>query len=784
MSTRILPPRRRTHVVAAALLLLLTSLASVDAADATTTPDRIKVNFQPEGAAVPDTYVADSGHAYDAGRGYGWLADDGSARQCTERHTDGSDRGETFCHATMQYRVDSGYWTPVWSPATWRADLAPGLYDVTVTVGDRGYHHPEILHAVQVNGHPVIEPTATDGAHRMVTATERLHLDDGLHLSFWGGNDTKLIAVKAIPVDGEQVPTTEAPLPPAPTPAPNTPPVLSADDRVKVNFQPARAPEHRDYDVDAGAAYDVDRGYGWHLPDGIDRQCADRGVRDNQQVDTTCRATTRWTESGGLVQSPASWSADAANGTYDVTVTVGDVGTSNAELHHSTQVNGVVVQDRVRTTTEHPIHAATVRITVTDGRFDVTFNGGSDTRIMSFKAVPAGESAPTTEAPLPTAPTEPTVPTTEATTTTTEGQGEGEVTTTTTTEGEATTTTTQAPTTTTTTQAPTTTTTEGQPEPGAPVIDVWEGLDRRIGNAGVPQRFVNVQGNVSDDGAVTQLVALLNGDAPRELRIGATDRRLIRPGDFNLDVPVADLVPGRNRVVLVASDDDGNTTSVEVRITYEPIATGPSVAIDWSQTAKLDDVGHAVDGDWRITDQGVRTVTPGYDRIIAIGDLGWQNYEATTSIIVHSLTPDQFEAPSFGAGVGVVLHWTGHSTNPGGRDPLIGFLPDGQGNVPFGAITWIQWQQDVGSFARILDSTTAQRRSAGFSIEEGQRYFVKAQVEDGRYRWRIWAEGQDEPTEWQTITANGVPTPGAGSLGLIAHEADVTFGDVIVRPLG
>lgn len=735
--------RPRLSTVFAAVLLLTTTFAwSSPVAAAAIAPDQLKVNFQPVGAPTPDTYQADTGDGYDSARGYGWAADDGADRQCAQRDTRAQDRVDTFCHATTRYVVESGHWTPHWSPAVWRADLRPGTYDVTVTIGDTGYHHPEVLHAVQANGIALVDPTPTSPGSMTVTTTERITVMSGLELTFWGGNDTKINSVKAIPVA---------------TPA-------IEDDRVKVNFQPANASTHRGYEVDAGAAYDAERGYGWHLPDGHARQCADRHQRDNQRLDTNCRATTRWTADAGLIHSPASWSAAAANGTYDVTITVGDVGTSNSSLVHSTQINGTVVHDRVETTNADPTDERTVRIEVLDEHLHLTFEGGSDTRVMSFKAVPVA-AAPTTTSPV--APT-----TTAIAPTTTAGP----------------TTTVAEPTTTTT--APmqvTTTTTQGPAAPAAPNIAVWDGLVRRIGDAGVPQRFVNVLGNVTDDGVVEQMVAVVNDDAPRELRLGAADRRLARAGDFNLDIPTDRLVTGTNRVVLIASDDDGNTSTVEVFIILSRPDVTESAAIDWSQTRSLDDVALAVDGDWRLTADGLRTAAPGYDRLVAIGDIEWESYEATTSIVVHGFTPDQFDSPSYGAGVGVFMHWTGHSENPGGRDPLVGFLPDGNGNVPFGALAWIRWEADGDSFARLLDSTTARRRTTGYQVDIGEEHLIKVQVENGpnpRYRWRIWPADEPEPTSWQTMRLNGAPAPASGSLALVAHEADASFGDVVITPLG
>ena len=78
------------------------------------------------------------------------------------------------------------------------------------------------------------------------------------------------------------------------------------------------------------------------------------------------------------------------------------------------------------------------------------------------------------------------------------------------------------------------------------MIDVWWGDTQTYGDTGFPQPYYNLHGNVSDPDGLDSLTYTLNGGASRNLNIGADNRRLARPGDFNADIPFADLQLGAN----------------------------------------------------------------------------------------------------------------------------------------------------------------------------------------------------------------------------------------------
>jgi len=56
---------------------------------------------------------------------------------------------------------------------------------------------------------------------------------------------------------------------------------------------------------------------------------------------------------------------------------------------------------------------------------------------------------------------------------------------------------------------------------------------------------------------------------------------------------------------------------------------------------------------------------------------------------------------------------------------------------------------------------------------------------DVQYSLKMWPAGQTEPAGWgMTYTTAAPPAPVSGSLLLVAHHLDVTFGDVAVVAVG
>jgi hypothetical protein len=312
-----------------------------------------------------------------------------------------------------------------------------------------------------------------------------------------------------------------------------------------------------------------------------------------------------------------------------------------------------------------------------------------------------------------------------------------------------------------------------------PVTNVWYGPHQVFGSLGVPQRWVNILGNVSDADGIGSLVYSLNSGSARSLSIGPDGRRLARAGDFNVDIDVEELDVGSNTVVLTATDTLNNQTVETVTVEYVGGNVWPNpYAIDWSSVGSLQDVVQVVDGLWAAETAGLRTVEIGYDRLVAIGDRVWGDYEVTVPVTVHRVASQE-------AGVGILLGWTGHTDNP-----VSGWQPK-SGWIPFGAICWFRWYPSewgnrleiYGNEGRVLGSDIS-----GWLLESGVDYVFKVRVvtnpgEGSLYSFKVWEAGQPEPSGW-TVAGQGRPEdPRDGSLLLLAHRVDATFGDVTVTPL-
>ncbi len=346
----------------------------------------------------------------------------------------------------------------------------------------------------------------------------------------------------------------------------------------------------------------------------------------------------------------------------------------------------------------------------------------------------------------------------------------------------------------------------------APNIDVWYGDVQSFGEIGTPQQWLNILGNVSDvDGDLSSLSYTLNGGEPRELAYGGSGtqndtRRLWMPGDFNIDIDKDDpnllLAPATNEIVITAADSLGMTDAYTETLSYDPNNTWPiPYFVDWSSASSIQDEAQVVDGKWEIHDfdnaggiDGVHPVETGYDRIIAIGegsydDPGWTEFEATVPVIVHGINEDGFSKGQRAPAIGVVMRWGGHTADtpsPCDEQPLCGYLP-------IGAASWYEWDKaddtrTQADFSIWLQGPGLQVKDPnGLLLEYDKLYYWKVRVDNsvgtkGLYHLRMWADGDQQPDTWHTVEGNSLSLRD-GSLLLLAHHVDVTFGDVKICPL-
>ena len=384
-------------LVTIGVIFAFAMMTSGSGAQAQTVPPGVEqISFG--GNTAPEGWTLATGAAFDGEMG--WVAEGGETRQCGVRGVESDPVLDSFCHADTRYEFSGGSWSAIASPASLSRTLPDGTYDNTVTVGEAAFHSPSSAHSVRAEGVSIHDAVVTSEDSPFRTSTATVTITDGaLDLTFDGGNRTKIVSVVIANLT-----------PPAEPPAPEPPPVADA---LQFSFGSTAAPAGW-----VGVAGETFNGeYGWTATDGQRRQCGVRNTNSDPVLDAFCHADTRYNFKDNAwqsVASPASWKTKVENGTYEVTVTVGEALFHPPSVAHSVQVEGVSVHDRVTTDATNPFRTATVTVEVTDGFLDLTFLGGTKTKLVSATiqplAPPAPSPAPTSSVPATTPTTAPPVP--------------------------------------------------------------------------------------------------------------------------------------------------------------------------------------------------------------------------------------------------------------------------------------------------------------------------------------------------------------------------------------
>jgi hypothetical protein len=321
--------------------------------------------------------------------------------------------------------------------------------------------------------------------------------------------------------------------------------------------------------------------------------------------------------------------------------------------------------------------------------------------------------------------------------------------------------------------------------PAALSINLLYGDTQTFGLIGVPQRIANIIGIVEGATPSTVMTYRLNGGPEQALSVGPDLRRLYEPGSFNVELSYDDLLVGANTVALKAVDN-GMQVTKNVTVNYTTGTTWPlNYAIDWSAAPSIMAVTQPVTGGFEIVGDEVVTTNPGYDRLLAIGDLTWNDYEITVPVTVESLNDSEWGPPSNGAGVGFITGWQGHYPTTPTEQPGAGWRRS------LNSLSWFAWNPNGSSGFRIVGYQGAKLlASSNEQIALNTTYIFKLSVQSSpiegfpnTYRFKYWEQGTPEPALW-TMQGDGIPSePATGSVMLVAHQAMVRFGDVTVRPI-
>ncbi|MTD16945.1 choice-of-anchor D domain-containing protein [Nakamurella sp. YIM 132087] len=149
----------------------------------------------------------------------------------------------------------------------------------------------------------------------------------------------------------------------------------------RIDFQPATATVATGYTADTGAAFTAARGFGWVTPGtttpmDMTAQTRDRAGTVDQKLRTVILMQPTATQSPA---GPGAWQYAVPNGTYTVTVGVGD--SNFTDSVHRVQVEGQTAIANFAPTTADAFRTGTVQVTVTDGFITVDATGGTNTKL-------------------------------------------------------------------------------------------------------------------------------------------------------------------------------------------------------------------------------------------------------------------------------------------------------------------------------------------------------------------------------------------------------------------
>jgi len=322
----------------------------------------------------------------------------------------------------------------------------------------------------------------------------------------------------------------------------------------------------------------------------------------------------------------------------------------------------------------------------------------------------------------------------------------------------------------------------------APAFSIWQGEVQKVGHLGDAQKDFNLVGHIEPWPEITKLDWKLNSGGAKSMSFRAF-RRLVSDGDFNADIPISLMIPGTNRVQLTARFQDGRKLEHTVIVQRATGSRPLPCHIRWRELHDVQDAGHVVDGKWGIVDGRLRTLQTGYDRVFLIGERTWRDYQVRSSFVINSVSRETTPL-SGGNGVGFIFRFCGHVV--GGPRKFPAAQPK-WGYQPFGAIGWLRWDErksDLPPVRQFYPGDSDRGLDFGrFPAQLGRVYSVLLACatlpEDiqgrgvTRYSFKIWDAEQPEPTEWdwQQVQASETALR-RGGLALVAHHADVSFGDL------
>lgn len=314
------------------------------------------------------------------------------------------------------------------------------------------------------------------------------------------------------------------------------------------------------------------------------------------------------------------------------------------------------------------------------------------------------------------------------------------------------------------------------------MIELWYGDQQSFGDIGLPQRWINILGNISEAQGIRDARFRLNDSKWIPLSIGPDFHRLAKPGDINIELPLSRCREGENTILIRVDRNKGSGEETQIPLVVRKTRKWPLPwRVDFGKDTRGIDQVQICDGLWKEDDWGLTTLEPYYDRVIAFGDRTWENYSVEARIVFRGINlPGPLDGGRSVIHIGMALRWQGHDQDR--------FHPHRKW-YPLGVTAEFRLDRNCSRGSWRMLTAPKERleleEKRGISID--RPYRIKGEVFDvdkslSRYRMKLWDDGEQEPERWDIQMDRPKKKAPSGSALLVAHYSRVSILQIETHP--